>query len=140
MIAGIAMLIGIPFFAAVSGMTWNNLSSDRGMVEFHNVNELTGYNVGVVNGTANQVFLEKNSIYPKTYSSIEELYQAVIDGEIDLAVHDEVSVIHFADENLEDVIVVGPRMYRQNYAWFLPLGKSERKKELEIALLRTAEM
>ncbi len=139
-LALLAMLIGIPFFTAVSGTTWNNLNSANGMIDFQSAHELVEYQVGVVGGTANQNFLENNFIAPKVFDSTKELYQAVIDGEIDLAVHDEVSITAFAKEHSEKVIAVGPRMYRQNYVWYLPLGASHKtRRMLELSLLEIRE-
>ncbi len=107
----------------------------RHKIEF--ASDLQGFKVATVAQTRSEKFLFRKDINIATYKDISLAYKALLKGDVDLVVYDELPILHFASNNSE-VVVSGPRFDAQSYRWFLPLGSSD-TKGIELAILKLKE-
>lgn len=103
------------------------------------INDLEGRKVASVSGSTSADFLDARDINFLSYSSPEEIFEALAAGRVEAVVFDAPILSYYASTTTEPATHLMPRIYRrENYGIALP-ANSELKEDIDRALLRLRE-
>lgn len=131
-----AVIIVASYTATISSsLTIKELSLD-----INSLNDLRTSTIMVDRNSGAEAYLERMKISCIETDSSEHALAAVINGEIDAYVADEVYLKYmFEEENYEDQLALAPaKFYKQYYAFALPLN-SEYLNPINLALIKTIQ-
>ncbi len=126
------------FIAATAELTSSLVILEQ-KAKISTVEDLRGKKVGVIGGSTSEAFLRKQNLATITYSSIDNLFDGVANGQLDAVVHDAPIIKFYAsNKGAGKVQVMGELFNPENYGVALPSG-SLLLEDINQALLRVRE-
>ena len=128
-----ALMIVASFIAAFSSvLTVNNLNTNVGGPE-----TLAKGLVATVPGSTSEEYLHHNGMRFKTYKTVSDGLQAVVDGDVKVMVYDAPLMQYLVKKNFSSKLEVSPVTFeRQDYGFALP-ANSELRESINRILVRT---
>lgn len=136
----LVIIISLPLFGIFVADFSSYITLDKLRSNINGPQDLDGKLVGVVKGGTSEEYLARKSfVIPKGYTSSEELFLHLAEGDLDAIVHDLPSLQYYANtEGKGKVKVVGKMFNKQDYAYIYPEG-SRLIEQVNRALLKLTE-
>ncbi len=116
----------------------SDMMAPKAHIEINSASDLLEHRVATKAGTIAHTYLEERGLIPVTTPTVDEAYQLLLKGEVDLVVYDKPSVFRFVALHKEEVMVVGPTLLPHDYAFAFPSG-SYLIERVNLELLRLKE-
>lgn len=129
MFTSVIIISGFTASIASSITTSNLVSAVR------KTQDLTKFQVGTIVGTSSAAYLESVGARARHYEELERVLDALVQGEIEVAVYDEPILKYLAHTDYNGLIEVLPRiLQREDYAFAFPVD-SELREHVNLKLL-----
>ncbi len=123
------MLCSVVILSTVTATIASQMTVGRLDAEIDGPSDLVRFRVAVVSGTTSERYVRGAGLDFREFVDLGEAMTAVVEGEVDVVVHDE-SLLEYElqGERSEVIELLPPRFQRQDYAIALPEGSTLREQ------------
>ena len=129
---------GIAFFANITGLLSAKYTVEQLDYAINSPDDLKGKNVATIDGTTSVDALDKLGANVVAVKKDNEMYELLLNGDVDAVVYDSPNLLYYAKKNPEKAAIVGGLFDRQYYGIVFQTG-SKLVEEFNIVLLALAE-
>jgi ABC-type amino acid transport substrate-binding protein len=139
LLTGVIIIIALPLGAFFVAQLSSDITLQGLRANIQGPEDLLGQRIGVVRGTTSEETVRSFGPSVRSFDSIENAHQALLDGRIDAVVYDKANLLYYAEhEGKGKVTVVGKTFAPQNYGFAVHQQNSLRET-LNRALLALTE-
>jgi len=133
------MFSAVLFIAFFTAQVTSSLTVQQLKGDIQGPDDLPGRRVATVRGSTSAEYLQRISVQPTEFNSIDDATDALVKGDADAVVYDAPVLLYYASHDGKGkVAVVGSVFRKENYGILFPSGSQLRKPVNEV-LLRLRE-
>ncbi len=129
---------GIAFFANITGLLSAKYTVEQLEYAINSPDDLKGKSVATIDGTTSVEALHRLGANVVAVNKDHEMYELLMNGDVDAVVYDSPNLLYYAKQNPEKVAIVGGLFDRQYYGIVFP-SQSVHVEEFNKVLLSLSE-